>query len=263
MTEVKTEDSRPQRVVRDLRADATYFGSVIQHLSAHIEMNDERLSRPVEMFRKPESKATAADDAMKNRWSRFSAKYSQGATVPELRKDFDGVLEAAERSVRLAHELLSDEHRQTRFRLDGSVEAYRQQLWLVALAVAFDVDERTFSRVVAAVEFGWGDRLIDRLIASRRPDHPVGERLAFGSIVDSLEEAFDRPESGTALIDQYLSSWYPAWKGTWGWGGHERVPKPAYFGYWAFEVAGVVKALGIDDASFRENEFYPRDLVGV
>ena len=34
-----------------------------------------------------------------------------------------------------------------------------------------------------------------------------------------------------------------------------------YFGYWCFELAAFVKALGIPDDAFADNPFYPRDLA--
>ena len=35
----------------------------------------------------------------------------------------------------------------------------------------------------------------------------------------------------------------------------------AYYGYWCFEAAAIVKVLGLDDSSFIDNPFYPKDLV--
>jgi hypothetical protein len=39
------------------------------------------------------------------------------------------------------------------------------------------------------------------------------------------------------------------------------MEKFSYFGYWSFESAAIVAALGLDDSSFRDNEYYPKDLV--
>src|SRR5690606_35991694 len=140
----------------------------------------------------------------------------------------------------------------------------RERLWLVSVALAFGVDDATFDRVVFAVERGHGERLLDRLIATRRPEHPIGEDLPFPRILGSLDAAFDAadPERAVASVRKYLDGWYPAWKGTMGWGGHEAQHVNHYWGYWAFEVPGVVTALGLDDASLRDNEYYPRDLLG-
>jgi hypothetical protein len=34
-----------------------------------------------------------------------------------------------------------------------------------------------------------------------------------------------------------------------------------YSGYWAWEVAAVVKILGLDDLIFKDNPYYPYDMV--
>jgi hypothetical protein len=36
-----------------------------------------------------------------------------------------------------------------------------------------------------------------------------------------------------------------------------------YYGYWSFESAAVVAIMGLDDSSFRENQYYPKDLIEV
>lgn len=123
--------------------------------------------------------------------------------------------------------------------------------------------DETFDRAVAAAEFAWGDQLIDRLIASRRSEHPIGEKLAFSGATKLLNQAFevDDPAQAAAHVGRYLAKWYPAWKGSHGWGGHDFQDKFHYWGYWAFETVGVVAALGVDDSSFRDDEYYPRDLA--
>ncbi|AUS05351.1 PoNe immunity protein domain-containing protein [Pseudotamlana carrageenivorans] len=34
-----------------------------------------------------------------------------------------------------------------------------------------------------------------------------------------------------------------------------------YCGYWSFEAAAVVKIMNLDDSSFIDNQYYPKDLV--
>ena len=34
-----------------------------------------------------------------------------------------------------------------------------------------------------------------------------------------------------------------------------------YYGYWCFPAAAIVKIKGLDDSSFRDNQYYPKDLV--
>lgn len=247
-------------MLRDTRADQSYFDGIVEYLAERCGSNDERLARSAEAWADQRRIGQAAGDAMRQRWDRFSALYSQGAGVETLRDEFARVLSDAERALRLEKKFLPDEQRAIRFEFGRNKDFYREWLQLVSLALAFRVDDATFDRVVAATEFGWGDRLIDRLIAKRRPAHPIGESLAFRKIVGPLDDAFEAADAEKS-IRRYLSKWYQSWKGIWGWGGHEFIEKRVYHGYWAFEVLGVVASTGVDDAPFRENEYYPRDLL--
>ncbi len=251
-------------VVRDTRADAEYFRAVTSNLAEVCADEDERVARPTDRWRAPHERGVAAGNALKPHWDLFSALYSSGASLEELRAAFGDVLAAAERAHELGAETLPQKVRDVRFGFGKNKDFYREWLWLVSLALAFEVDDATFARAVDAVEFGWGDRLLDQLIATRRPEHPIGEKLAFPRIVGALADALQAPSPSDAekLVGRYLGTWYTAWKGVHGWGGHEFVGKRLYWGYWAFETLGVVTALGLDDASFRENEYYPKDIAG-
>lgn len=251
-------------MLRDTRADEEYFRTVSARLREMSRTDDKRLTRPIDEWRKPHALGVAAADAVDPRWNLFGSLYSLGAPREELRAAFDDVLAAAERARRMDLETIPDDLAAKRFAFGKNRDFTRERLWLVSLALAFGVDDATFDRVVFAVERGHGERLLDRLIATRRPEHPIGEDLPFPRILGSLDAAFDAadPERAVASVRKYLDGWYPAWKGTMGWGGHEAQHVNHYWGYWAFEVPGVVTALGLDDASLRDNEFYPRDLLG-
>lgn len=105
----------------------------------------------------------AAQRAITPRWDRFAALYSAGADANTLRVEFLGPLSAAERAVAFAKRDIPDDRRATMFAIGQSgrdrfldKDHYRGWLWLVSLAIVFEVDEGTFDRVVDAAEFGWG-----------------------------------------------------------------------------------------------------------
>ncbi|MGI6878313.1 DUF1911 domain-containing protein [Microbacterium sp. gxy059] len=183
--------------------------------------------------------------------------------------EFLGPLSAAERAVAFAKRDIPDDRRATMFAIGQSgrdrfldKDHYRGWLWLVSLAIVFEVDEGTFDRVVDAAEFGWGGSAAGP--SDRRPDHPVGDDLMLPRVVGALDRAFEAKsrESAEEAVAQYLAKWYPAWKGVSRWGGHALVPKKkVYVGYWAFEAVAVTAALGLDDSVFRADEHYPQDLA--
>ena len=60
----------------------------------------------------------------------------------------------------------------------------------------------------------------------------------------------------------YLKRWYKgeAIKGCYWHDRHKRAPEN-HFGYWAFETGMLTALNGLDDSSYRDLNFYPRDLV--
>ena len=74
----------------------------------------------------------------------------------------------------------------------------------------------------------------------------------------------DKPTSALKAndIEHYLNNWFTktidlVW--------HNYIKSvnnsKFYFGYWSFESAAITLTLGIDDARFKENPFYPTDLA--
>ena len=60
-------------------------------------------------------------------------------------------------------------------------------------------------------------------------------------------------------IKEYLQIWYSLHKEDPWYNTHLR--DKGYSGYWAWEVGAVVKKMGLDDSSFKDNPYYPYDIV--
>lgn len=76
---------------------------------------------------------------------------------------------------------------------------------------------------------------------------------------DTLRIFEARPSDRPGLIKEYLIGWYEA---------SHREPYydthtsgSSFMGYWAWEAAAITVALDVDDHSYRDLPFYPRDLV--
>jgi hypothetical protein len=64
-------------------------------------------------------------------------------------------------------------------------------------------------------------------------------------------------------MQKFLETWYNnSRKAPW-WGTHLSIEggDRRYSGYWCYEAAAVTKILQIDDSTYRDNEYYPRDLL--
>ncbi len=75
--------------------------------------------------------------------------------------------------------------------------------------------------------------------------------------VNYLERLLNSEDKVKALKNT-MANWYRFNQGQPWYGRHEREN---YDGYWAFDVCGLVKILGIDDDVVKDHKYYPYDLV--
>ena len=110
------------------------------------------------------------------------------------------------------------------------------------------------------------DSLIERLVAPfvadrGTPPDEARRHLPYRKLIKVFNAA---PEQRPALMLQYLESWYEASRREPYYNQHPQTDIDegfTYYGYWSWEAAAVTWLLGIDDALYREHEFYPKDLV--
>ena len=73
-------------------------------------------------------------------------------------------------------------------------------------------------------------------------------------------KVFDAPpDQRPALMKRYLEKWYEASRRECFHGTHKG--SAVFLGYWSFESGAITYLLDIDDSSYRDHEFYPRDMV--
>ncbi len=106
------------------------------------------------------------------------------------------------------------------------------------------------------------DALFEALVATRSQNRKQATGLQHASIFEPLFQAFAaKGDSRNAFMSRYPKDWYSALKHAYWIGTHTRLDG-GFFGYWAVEVAGVVAAFHIDDTTFRDLVYYPKDLIG-
>ncbi|NRF69456.1 DUF1911 domain-containing protein [Aquincola sp. S2] len=107
------------------------------------------------------------------------------------------------------------------------------------------------------------DGLLERLIApfvpGRAPPPDTCTRhLPYFKLLKVL--AAD-PDKRSALMAKYMDEWYVASRREPYYESHTKGREHSFLGYWSFEAAAVAYVLDIDDTTFRDHEFYPRDLA--
>jgi hypothetical protein len=114
-------------------------------------------------------------------------------------------------------------------------------------------------------DMGVRDGLLERLVAPFVPGRGTPPDTATRHLpYRKLFKVFDAaPEKRPALIANYLDEWYHASRREPYIDQHalENRTDHYFYGYWSWEAAAVTWLLNIDDSSYRDKPFYPRDLV--
>ena len=141
-----------------------------------------------------------------------------------------------------------------------------QRLWYAALFCPGTDAGRNAVRDLELL--GKSDPLLDAFAAfvTGEPidtDQPV-EKLRHPALYGDLWQAMQLRQDGSAPLKRYLEGWYKMYEnkdgaGTLGIGGHVKMIR--YQGYWCWEAAAVCVMLGIDDDSFANHPYYPKDLA--
>lgn len=164
------------------------------------------------------------------------AKYSNGLEIEDLRKEFLSIIDT----------------------IDGvwNTESYDDNLRLMSLCVLFNVDDKVKAKVSAMIkENGEYDCIIECLSSSTVPSDSL---LRYPDVYEELWSMLR--ESDTLKIKKYLQDkWYKSHHYSYWFDAHKANEK-LYFGYWAFEVAALMKIFKIDATGLKEVKYFPYDL---
>jgi hypothetical protein len=208
-------------------------------------------------------------------------RYSRGDPIRDLPQRFPDLLEAWELSNRLSDDVCKEQNLQTCRDWDFSLanlNHYNWCFWLVGLALALEIPDDQWQRLLALIGGEGEDVLLDRVIASRSPERRIGTALQHAKPYARLLKAVDAPRSDqAALLRNFVDHWYaelkrsapknkkaPTIEPFWYiYGDPEKHPLKmgSYFGRWCIEAVAAVKAFGLDDSLCLGNEHYPGDLL--
>lgn len=200
--------------------------------------------------------------------------YSRGDQVSKLKDLYPMLLDMWELSERLSAEICAkhdlDVCRSWIFSL-SVLNHYNWCFWLVGLALALDIADDQWQRLLILIGGEGKDALLDRVIASRQSDRKIGTQLLHPKPYARLLKAINAPEEQQAvLLRDFVDHWYAELKRKgkdelWWYiyGDPEKHPleKGSYFGRWCIEAVAAVKAFGLDDSLCLGHEHYPGDLL--
>jgi hypothetical protein len=150
------------------------------------------------------------------------------------------------------------------------LSAYDEMLWILSISYLVMINDSEFKKIVDVIDKdNIKDDLFEFIIKGKIPTREYSgtesyeEHFAVPNIFEKLRRAtkLDSKKDAEVLIKEFLEKdWYKKHKDA-GWYNSHKSKNNIYFGYWSFESAAITCIMDLDDNSYRDNEFYPKDLV--
>jgi len=150
------------------------------------------------------------------------------------------------------------------------LSAYDEMLWMLSLGFLLDIPNEEFQKLVNVIDKdGVKDNLFEFIIRAKLPNRKPIEKESYQEffgvpkVFEKLRLAIKETDKTKAemLIKEFITKeWYKNHKDA-GWYNSHKSKHNTYFGYWSFETAAVVAIMDLDDSSFKDCEYYPKDLV--
>lgn len=196
------------------------------------------------------------------------AKYSRGDTLDTIVPNLITAIELCDES--WVEDSWKLKTREGKVYSQYILSAYDEMLWMLSLGYLLDIPNSEFQRLVDVVDRdGVKDVLFEFIIKSKLPNRESFNEESYKDFFD-VPKVFSKLRKATTQTDKNQSQnlvkefifndWYLNHKES-GWYNSHESPHNTYFGYWSYESAAIVVILGLDDKGFRDNEYYPKDLV--
>ncbi|WP_281222020.1 PoNe immunity protein domain-containing protein [Photobacterium sanguinicancri] len=244
-------------MLRDKLKDKAYYDDLINFRLRVIEKKIKKL----------ESIGKFTDDVkMKNSFRIVSdityllhQKYSRGDDLAEFKAHLETALEYRGWQKNYADALPRKEQKD-RIGWEEIREDYLEN-WLDWLSFAYclEMGEEYYQQVFDLMANQGLDALFDKIVVKMGDSsREVSDTLLFKKRFKKLYAVIEaEPEQRPKLMLAYLNAWYKLIESA----DYHLMDTDAYIGYWCWESALIVKLYDIDDSSFIDHEYYPKDLV--
>ncbi|SDZ69587.1 PoNe immunity protein domain-containing protein [Pseudomonas salomonii] len=262
-------------MIRAPLGHASYWDKVVNDSDSYIAKSQKLLLAPTA---DPDYAPQYAFEIGQDHLHQILRRYSAGDSITHLAHYFPGLLAAWEQAEHLGTTVWTAEQQFTRHHWRVNYDHYIICFWLVGLALALDIPDEQWHRLLALIGNDGEDVLLDRIIASRSPDRKIGAVLLYPKPYGRLLKAVNAPSDSQApLLKAFVEHWYlevrtGAKSGSdpqavsyrhpyWYTYGDQNFEGGAYFGRWCVEAVAAVKAFGMDDSPCLGQEHYPGDLL--
>ncbi len=231
--------------MRDIIKTNDYFNRYIQKEMTKVMKREGLINQVISQRGEDDSVRMARLSVLNYRTSILVASYSSGEDINTFKQ------------------LLSETINQ--IKKTSFTNRYVEMLWFVSLGILLEIPNSEFEILIGIVDRdNLNDYLMGTLILSRNKNwkHPE-KRVKFPNPYNLFLEIIEASDKLFAekRLKQYLEKeWYKGHNDC-GWYDTHKEKEDLYFGYWSFESAAIVKIMGLDDSSFKDNQYYPYDLV--
>ncbi|BAY25354.1 hypothetical protein NIES2100_51600 [Calothrix sp. NIES-2100] len=226
------------------------------YFDEQVRYNTEMLKKFNDVIENPdtglEHRTNLRHTVFRRQLEQLITRYSRGEKIESLKESFPQIVDA----LIAYHE--EPGHAVYNFKY---FDAYIYALWLVSLAILLDIDDDYFNKLIRELNNNRRDAMYESLVALRVSGRSENSEILYPKPYNLLFDALN--STGTEqinLIKKFLTQYYKGMKKAYWYDSH-LGEDAGFFGYWCFELAAFVKMLKIDDSSFYENIFYPRDLA--
>lgn len=258
-------------MTRDSMAQAEYWEKWTKFGQENIAKNVQQIKSPPG---NPVYRPQFVWDTCKDILRLLLRRYSRGDLIVDMVQLISKLLETWELSNKLAEDVCTENNLKTcrdwEFDL-SNLNHYIWCFWLVGLALALQIPDDQWRRLLVLVGEEGKDTLLDRVIAVRQSARVVGEVLLHKKPYARLLKAVDAPKEQQAmLLREFVDGWYlelnrrgkqqPWW---YQYGNPEKYPleQGSYFGRWCLEAVAAVEAFKLNDSLCLGHPHYPGDLL--
>ncbi|WP_024609553.1 PoNe immunity protein domain-containing protein [Pseudoalteromonas sp. TB64] len=244
-------------MLRDKLRDKDYFDENIEFSIETIEEYIDDLKTDQSLT--TESKMKFAFGIVSYLVSLMHERYSRGDNLLEFKVHLDMALEYRQWQKHYADALPENEQVERIQWEELHEDDMRRTLIWLAFAYCLDMGQAYYQQVLELIANQGQDGLLDNIaVAMGDTTREVAQSTLFKKRFGKLYKVVEgSPEQRPALVKAYLDAWYKA-EGS---PDYHLMDTDAYIGYWCWGAALVVKLYNIDDSSFIDHEYYPKDLV--
>ena len=248
--------------MRDTLKDKKYFQSLIDNRYKSLE---KRFNKLKEGMIAPDRLIPVKEAMYRTYLEIVFAKYS--VSVNQIREDvIAGIKLLNESLINNNGKVYIKDHE---YADQYYVQTYQEVLRYLCLGYLLNITDKDFQVLVDVIDRdNISDNLYEFIIKARfpnrkqkRPEDYDADKSVILNMYHKLRNAIKQgdKEKSAFLVEKFLNKdFYHKHMNLY---NSHKSKANIYCGYWSFESAAIVKIMELDDSSFIDNKYYPKDLI--